>query len=70
MTERSTYEELRGPANYIELSDEELFSKALHFANIEQCPGIMPRVRSDAHKILGRITFEIMSRDGVSVVEK
>lgn len=70
MTERSTYEELRETANYIELSDEELFNKDLHFANLEQSPVIMHRARADASKILGRITFEIMSRDGVSVVEK
>lgn len=70
MMERSTYEELRTPSNYIELSDEELFDRALHFANVQQSQDSMPRVREAAGKILARITFEIMSRDGVSVVEK
>lgn len=66
--ERSIYGELQSTANYIELSDEELFDRAQYFAKLGQDKETMPQARADIQIILGRLTFEIMARDNISVV--
>lgn len=68
--ERSIYGELQSTVNYIELSDEELFDRAQYFAKLDQDKETMPQARADIQIILGRLTFEIMARDNINVVNK
>lgn len=61
---RSIYGELQSTGNYTSMDDEALFDRALYFTQLEQSGNLTPRAQGDVQKILGRLVFEIMSRDG------